>query len=180
MTDSYPYLYELAQKRYSCRLYTDRRPDTDLITAILDIARLAPSAVNRQPWHFLVADTVNPDHEQLIQAIYSSYERDWIRTAPIFIIACGDHSAAWHRKYDGKDHTDIDLSIAIEHICMAAASLDLGSCWVCNFNPEPIRTAFGLPEHIEPIAIIPVGYPADETRPKNRKQVSEIVKWGKF
>lgn len=176
-TDAYPNLYRLAELRYSCRAYSDRKVERDTILAILDVVRLAPSACNRQPWMFLIAD----DEEQR-KAIFESYNREWIRTAPEFIIACGLHDEAWHRAHDGKDHTDVDVSIAVEHLCLAAASLDLGTCWVCNFDPAVIREAFALPAEVEPIAIIPLGYPAEgsEVPAKKRKELSEIMKWGKY
>ena len=176
-SNAYPQLYRLSQLRHSCRDYSDRPVSRDTLRSVLDVARLAPSACNRQPWVFLVADSA----EQR-EAITGSYDRQWIRTAPEFIVACGIHDEAWHRGCDGKDHTDVDLSIAIEHLCLAATSLELGTCWVCNFDPAPIAEAFGLPAGVEPVAIIPIGYPADPQAvpEKKRKSLDEIVRWGKF
>ena len=176
-SNAYPQLYRLAEQRYSCRSYSDRKVDRDTILTILDVVRLAPSACNRQPWIFLVADS--PEQRA---AILGSYDREWARTAPEFIVACGLHDEAWHRAADGKDHTDVDVSIAVEHLCLAATSLGLATCWVCNFDPAPIREAFGLPENVEPIAILPLGYPAEGSAipAKKRKELSEIVKWGRF
>ncbi|MDE5689822.1 MAG: nitroreductase family protein, partial [Duncaniella sp.] len=102
-SNAYPQLYRLSQLRYSCRAYSDRPVRRDTLRSVLDVARLAPSACNRQPWVFLVADSA----EQR-EAIISSYDRQWIRTAPEFIVACGIHDEAWHRGCDGKDHTDVD------------------------------------------------------------------------
>lgn len=179
MTDieSYPVLMGLMRDRYSCRNYDLGRPcDRDLIKAVLDAARIAPSACNRQPWQFLVVDA--PAGRDIVA---SAYSRDWVKSAPAFIIALGDHNAAWHRA-DGKDHTDIDLAIAVEHICLAATALGLGTCWICNFDPHIIADGFDLPEGIEPIAIIPIGYPAPDVPvpAKVRRQSDEIIKWGKF
>ena len=153
-SDILPQFYSLVRNRYSCREYSDRPVSDETLMAVLDMARLAPSACNRQPWMFLIADG---DDER--QAILDSYKRDWIRSAPRFIIALGDHSAAWHRPEDGKDHADVDVSIAVEHICLAATALDL-----------------------EPVAIIPIGYPAkpDAVPAKTRKSLDEIVRKGKF
>ncbi len=176
-SNAYPQLYELARDRFSCRSYSDRPVERDTLLAVLDVARLAPSACNKQPWMFLVADS-----DELRRAVIESYHREWIKTAPEFIIACGLHSKAWHRSCDGKDHTDVDLSIAIEHLCLAATAMELATCWVCNFDPAVISKAFNLPADVEPIAIIPIGY-ADENKAlsaKSRKSLSEIVKWGKF
>ena len=176
-SNAYPQLYRLCEQRYSCRAYSDRKVERDTVLTILDIVRLAPSACNRQPWKFLVADS-----DEQRAAILSSYDREWIRTAPEFIVACGIHDEAWHRGCDGKDHTDVDVSIAVEHICLAATALDLGTCWVCNFDPAPIRKAFNIPDHLEPVAIIPIGYPAhpDAVPAKTRKSLDEIVRKGKF
>lgn len=176
--NAYRSFYNLVNSRYSCRAYDTARPvPRDIMLEVLDAARLAPSACNRQPWTFLVADT----HE-LCELAASSYEREWARTAPAFIIACGRHEDAWHRSIDGKDHTDVDLSIAVEHICLAAASLGLGSCWICNFDPEVIVRGFNLPEGVEPVAMVAIGYPAENSKPveKRRKPLDEIVKWGKY
>ena len=86
------------------------------------------------------------------------------------------------RQYDGKNHTDVDVAIAVEHICLSAASLGLGTCWICNFDPELLGRKLGLPEDAVPVAIIPIGYPEpDAVVPqKNRKTFDEIVKWEKY
>lgn len=173
----YPTLMSLMAERFSCRNYDATRPvDHDLLRAVLDAARIAPSACNRQPWQFLVIDSAEGK-----EAIAAAYSREWIRTAATFIIAIGNHDEAWHRA-DGKDHTDVDLSIAVEHICLAATALGLGTCWVCNFDAPAIRSAFGIADPLEPIAIIPIGYPAaDAVVPvKNRKTTQDIIKWGKL
>ncbi len=175
-TKAYESLLDAMNQRFSCRAYDTRQLDDNVLTAVLEAARIAPSACNRQPWQFLVlrneADRV---------AVVEAYNRDWIKSAPAFIIAFGDHSQSWHRA-DGKDHADIDIAIAVEHICLAATTMGLGTCWVCNFNAEVIRQAFNVPDNLEPIAIIPIGYPAEGCpRPeKVRKTSEEIIKWGSF
>lgn len=176
-TEAYSQLLALAKERYSCRAYSDKPVDRATLMSVFDIVRLSPSACNRQPWKFVVADS-----EQQRKAIVDSYDREWIRSASNFIVCCGLHDEAWHRGCDGKDHTDVDLAIAIEHLCLAASSLGLGTCWVCNFNPAPIREAFALPDNVEPIALIPIGYPAEGSvvPEKKRKELSEIVGFGKF
>lgn len=167
---------ELARNRYSCRKYTSQAVSHEDIHAILEVARIAPSAVNRQPWKFLVLDTPT-----LCQAVADCYSRDWVKSASTFIVALGNHSEAWHRGTDDKDHTDIDIAIAIDHITLAATSLNLGSCWICNFDAQKFKALLCIPEEWEPIAIIPIGHPADAPiAEKTRKTISEIVKWGKF
>lgn len=171
--NAYPQLYKLALDRFSCRSYSSDPIERDTLMAVLDVARLAPSACNRQPWQFIIAST---DAQR--QAILRAYPREWVATAPEFIVACGLHDEAWHRPHDGKDHTDIDVAIAVEHICLAATAVGLATCWICHFDPKVISEEFGLPEGVEPIAIIPIGYPAAGTVAplKNRKKLDEIVK----
>jgi nitroreductase len=97
---------------------------------------------------------------------------------------CGDHSTSWKRGSDSKDHADIDVAIAIDHLTLQATSLGLATCWVCNFKTEIIKEYFYLPEYIEPIALIPVGYPndtADLNRfDSKRKGLKEVVGWEKY
>lgn len=175
--DTYPQFYALSEDRFSCRAFKPDAVEPSLLLSVLDAARLAPSACNRQPWMFAVADT-----EELRQAVAASYHREWFASAPVYIVACGLHSEAWHRQADGKDHTDVDVAIAVEHLCLAAASLGLGTCWVCNFDTAAVARAFNMPDDVEPIALIPLGYPADgiAPAPKKRKNLTEIVRWGKF
>ncbi len=173
---SYPQFMELVGERYSCRNYDADAPlDADTVRAIVDAARLAPSATNRQPWTFVaVTDTDT-------RAAILAKSRPAFLNAPVILVACGHHADSWHRPTDGKDHTDVDLSIAIEHICLAAASLGVGSCWVCSFDVDATRKALGLPDDVEPVALIPLGYPADSAVPaKNRKTLDDILRWEKY
>jgi nitroreductase len=173
----YPQLYNLVKQRYSCRQYLNKPVDRDVITGILDLARLAPSACNRQPWQFLVIDS-----EPLRSKVIGCYGRDWVKTAPVFIVALGMHETSWKRPTDGKDHVDVDVAIAVEHICLAATSMGLGTCWICNFDAARLSDELSLPDGVEPIAIIPLGYPDPEANvpAKNRKSFDEVVKWGAY
>lgn len=175
--DTYQQFLDLVTGRYSCRSYQSAPISHDTLKEVITTAQLAPSACNRQPWEFIIINT-----PELCQEIVKSYDREWVKTAPAFIIACGNHDEAWHRASDGKDHTDVDLSIAIEHICLAATTLGLGTCWICNFDVALLKKLLNIPENIEPIAIIPIGYPAEGSivPTKNRKNIEDIIKWGKY
>ncbi|MDE5642617.1 MAG: nitroreductase family protein [Muribaculaceae bacterium] len=173
---AYTRFHALAQDRRSCRDYLSTPVDRSLLLAILDAARLAPSAVNRQPVRYIVLDANDPGVRDMILKVYG---RQWIATAPVYIIAVGMHGQAWHRPCDGKDHTDVDVAIAVEHLCLAAAALGLGSCWVCNFEAPELHRLLGMPDDEEPVAVIPVGYPAETDVPRRgRKSLDEIVQWG--
>jgi len=165
---------ELSEIRSSVRSYTDEKVSEDDLAYILDCAQLAPSAVNFQPWRFMVVES-----EEGKEKIRKCYHREWFNEAPLYIICVADHSKSWHRA-DGKDHADIDIAIAAEHICLAAAERGLGSCWVCNFDRAMTVESFHLSENEEPCVLIPIGhYPSDyTTSPKKRKDINEIVTRG--
>jgi nitroreductase len=169
---------KLTTKRCSVRDFAPVSVEREKLEYILETARMAPSAVNLQPWCFSV---IRDEAERL--KLQSCYNRDWFKTAPVYIVICGNHELSWKRK-DGKDYCDIDTAIAIEHICLAATEQGLGTCWVCNFDAEKCRDLFEIPDYIEPIAIIPIGYPNDNSvfdgENKKRKSLLEIVKWDKF
>ena len=167
--------HELITKRFSVRSYTNQKVDRQIILDILDAARMAPSAVNFQPWHFIVIN----DPAKLVE-FQEVYPRNWFREAPACIVACADHRQSWKRKSDGKDFADVDLAIAIDHLILKATELGIGTCWVCNFNAEMAVQILNLPDHIEPIAIVPIGYSTALSPDKSRKPLSEMVHWNKF
>ena len=165
---------ELAEKRYSVRAYDARTVEREKIEYVIECARLAPSAVNRQPWHFYVATS-----DESLRALCNCYHNPWLAQAPAIIAVCVDSSAAWTRQNDSKNHADIDGAIATEHICLAAASVGLGTCWVCNFDMNEACKALKLPQGHHPVALIPIGYPADKAseRHSSRKSPDEITSW---
>lgn len=164
---------ELAKRRYSCRNYDSRPVEPEKLKLILEAGRIAPSACNNQPWHFLVIQ--EPDE---LTKIHQVYHREWIRTAPCVILICGDHNSSWKRK-EGKDHCDVDVAITTDHMTLQATELGLATCWICAFDPEKTVSLFNLPDHLEPIVLIPVGYPLDKGDPNRhegkRKPLSEIA-----
>lgn len=162
----------LSEARFSVRSYTDEAVSQEQLDYILECTRLAPSAVNFQPWHFYVV-TKAEDKAKLQQC----YNRDWFKTAPMYIICCIRHDEAWVRKYDQKEHGNIDIAIATEHICLAAAEQNLGTCWVCNFDAPLCHELFSLPENEEAAVLIPLGHPAPdvECKEKSRKTIEDIV-----
>lgn len=167
--------FELASKRYSVRNYSKQPVEEEKLLQILEVARVAPSAVNYQPWHFIVVTD-----EVLKSKIAEAYPRDWFKEAPVVIVACGDHEKSWKRK-DGKDHCDVDVAIAVDHLILAATSLGLGTCWVCAFDAPQVHAVLELPEHLEVVALIPLGYPGEAPIPqKKRKELEELVSWNGY
>ncbi|NLM96653.1 MAG: nitroreductase [Halanaerobiaceae bacterium] len=166
---------ELVKKRYSVRDYKDMAVEREKILQVLEAARYAPSACNIQPWHFIVLTD-----GEIKNRIAETYSRDWLRKAPVIIVACGDHSISWKRN-DGKDHCDIDLGIVVEHMALAAADIGLGTCWICAFDAKKCHEILELPDNLEVVALLPLGYPVDkEIAEKKRKSIEEIVSWNHY
>lgn len=164
---------ELINKRYSTRSYKEAKLRREEIAQIIEAGRLAPSAANRQPWRFVVVD-----EEPLLGKVRTVYDRKWFREAPAIIIAYGDYEEAWQRSFDGKNHCDIDVGIAVDHMTLMAADLGIGTCWVCHFNPILLnKIIIPTTPNWQPIALLSVGYPADTAIPKNRKATEAIVRY---
>lgn len=169
-------LKKLIENRYSVRAYLSRKVEREKVEYILDCARLAPSACNYQPWCFYVITD-----ETLKEKVREAYNREWFKTAPMYIVVCKDSSQSWKRSAtDGKDFGDVDAAIAGEHICLAAHSAGLGTCWVCNFDSEVLTEVLNIQGEKEPIAIFPLGYIDAENSKKpeqKRKSLAEITEW---
>ncbi len=162
---------ELAQKRYSVRSYKSDPVEDDKLEQVLEAARLAPTAANRQPFQLIVVHTVGRETE--LGRIYGA---SWFVQAPIVICICGLTAQAWVRR-DGKTYCDIDAAIVMDHLTLAAADLGLGTCWIGALDPAAAREVLGIPQDVDPIACTPLGYPNDQPRPKKRKPLAELVRY---
>lgn len=161
---------ELVKSRYSVRSFQERDVEPEKLAYLLECARLAPSACNRQPWRYLVVRD-----KQQREALCGAAERfTWMHTAPLFIVVCTDDSEAWVRRSDNHNHSDVDAAITTEHLCLAAVEQGLGSCWVCAFDVEKCREALQIDPALRPVVILPIGYPAVEAHDKIRKPLHEI------
>ncbi len=163
-------MLELSGARFSARKYTNEAVSKQDLDYILECVRLAPSACNRQPWKFILVKS-----EEAKTKLRECYNRDWFTTAPMYIICMKNQEENWIRKDDDKAHGDIDLAIATEHLCLAAAERGLGTCWVCNYDVAKMKEYFPV-EDFEAVAIIPIGHIADDCprAEKKRKDLSDI------
>jgi len=161
----------LIQLRYSVRAYKADPVEEDKLNQVLEAARLAPTAANRQPFQIIVVRTAGREDE-----LRKIYPRDWFAKAPLVICVCGIPAQTWVRS-DGKNYSDVDAAIAMDHLILAAANLGLGTCWLAAFDPAAARKILQLPEGVEPIAFTPLGYPADSPRPKQRKPLADLVRY---
>lgn len=167
--------FELIHKRYSVRAF---RPDPvadEALEKVLAAACIAPTAANRQPLQFMVIHTSG--REQEVQRLY---HRDWFAQAPVVIIACGLPHQGWVRGFDQANYTMVDVAIAMDHLILAAADLGLGTCWIAHFDPQVVRAVLHMPEEVEPIVMTPLGYPADQPKPKERKPLDELVRYERW
>jgi len=165
---------DLAQKRFSVRAYESKPVPDDEINKVLEAARLAPTAANRQPLHLIVLQ--NSENRNAMNVVYL---RSWFRNAPVVIVVCVEPSKAWVRG-DGKNYGDVDAAIVMDHMTLCAADIGLGTCWIASFDASKVRSILSLPPGIEPLAIATLGYPAEKGPAKMRKSLTELVhieKW---
>ena len=165
---------ELVRKRYSVRAYKPDPVEDDKLQQVLGVARLAPTAANRQPFQLIVIHTASREAE-----LKRVYNQDWFVQAPLVICACGIPDQGWVRR-DGKSYVEVDVAIAMDHLILAAANAGLGTCWIGAFDPSAAREVLHLPDGVEPIAFTPLGYPADQPGPKKRKPLSELVRYERW
>ena len=166
----------LAKKRYACRSYKKQAVEQEKLDLILEAGRVAPTGANRQPQRLVVVRS-QEGMERLARCT-----RDF--GAPVAIVVCADTTQAWTRKYDGKQVGDIDASIVTDHMMLCATSIGLNTLWICMFKPDAVREEFGLPEGIEPVNILLIGYgdgepatprPANPSRRRSSTNTSDAT-----
>ena len=161
---------KLIRQRYSCRAYQSREVEAEVLQRVLEAFVLAPTAANRQSMGLVVVRTSGREEE-----LRRVYKADWFAAQPPMVVcACAVPGKCWTRR-DGKNYADVDVSIAMDHLILAATDQGLGTCWVGAFDPAAAREVLGLPEGVEPVAFTPLGYPADSARPKLRRKLEELV-----
>jgi nitroreductase len=165
-------VFSVFQNRISVRSYKEDPVSDKVLFKVLEAARLAPSASNIQPWHFIVVK----DKEKRKKIAKGCRYGKFLSKSPVVIVACGNKKASSH-------WYTVDTAIALEHAVLAATALNLGSCWIGMFNEKEIRESIGLPKDFEIIALIALGFPYKKTdlfakilhtlRP--RKKLQEII-----
>ncbi len=161
---------DLIRKRYSVRAYKPDPVEDGKLARILEAVKLAPTAANRQAFRVVVIQTKG--REEALRRVYS---REWLTQAPLVLAVCALPAEGWVRKFDGWNAAEIDATIAMAHLVLAAADEGLGTCWIAAFDPKAARDVLGLPEGVIPSAFTPLGYPADSLPPKKRKPIEELT-----
>lgn len=168
--------HKLISERESIRSYdSNRKVPEDILRRILDAGRLAPSAANRQPWQFLLVSS-----DEILKKIRPCYNADWFQAAPYILIVKGYKEKAWIRSSDGYNSLETDLTIAMDHMILAAEYEGLGTCWIAAFSPDVLKEALNLEKDEVIFAITPLGFPVTGFRKKGQKKrnpFDEVIKF---
>lgn len=161
---------EAILRRRSVRKYDTRPVPEDVLRRILEAGRLAPSANNRQPWHFIVVKD-QARRDKLTGGRWAKF----LSESPVVIVGCGDKNASpeWHV---------VDTTIALTQMVIAATAEGVGTCWIGSLYEDQVKAALEIPEHMKVVAMLAVGYPKDPRdlearKPEEfkRKKPSEVV-----
>jgi len=166
--------YKLIENRESIRDYDSNKkiPD-EVLNRILNAGRIAPSASNRQPWTFILVSS-----EGKLAEVRDCYHREWFKQAPYVLVTIGNKSQSWVRSYDGYNSIETDLTIAMDHMILAAESEGVGTCWIIAYDYDILAKAIGLKEDEAIYCITPLGYQNEgfkKKKKKIRKSLDEIV-----
>ncbi len=169
--------YDLIFKRKSIRSYDkNRQVEKEKIEKILNAARMAPSAANKQPWQFMLISS-----PEILNKVKQCYNKPWFHNAPHVLVVKGIIGEAWKRSYDNYVSIETDLAIAMTYIILAAANEGIATCWISNFDPVVLKETLNLSDNEVVYSITPLGYPENDiniyTNNKERKDLNDIVKF---
>jgi len=166
-------LFEAIRGRRSVRRFQEKDVPQELITQLIDAARWAPSAGNLQPWEFVVVR--DPELKKALAR--AALNQMFIAQAPVVIVVCADEirSGSVYGPRGSTLYCIQDTAAATQNLLLAAHALGLGACWVGAFSEDEVRRVLGIPLGVRPVAIVPVGYPAERPRPPRRRELGEII-----
>jgi nitroreductase len=162
-------VFEAIKRRRSIRKYERTKIEKEKLLNVLEAARLAPSAMNRQPYIFVVTSDT-----ETIKKISSGCNQQW--DSPIIIAICSFPDKAWVRD-DGEEYWKVDAAVAMTYLSLQACAEGLGTCWIVAFKEDEIKQILGIKKS-RVVAMTPLGYPAEEKGPvTNRKSIDELVQY---
>jgi len=167
-------VFEAIKARYSVRRYRPDPVSDETLRQVLEAARQAPTAANRQPFRIVVIHTKGREEE-----LSRVYGRSWLLQAPLVLAVIAVPGEAWRRS-DDKPYDEVDATIAMDHLVLAATALGLGTCWIAAFDPAAVREVLALPDDVEPIALTPLGYPGKASSRTDRKPLEDLVKYERW
>jgi len=163
---------DVIRKRRSIRKFKPDPVPEEEIKYILEAARLAPSWVNTQCWHFIVV--TDPE----VKSKIGEAGFRWTARGPAMIVACADPAQSGYR--EDQPYYLVDIAIAMEHLILAAVDRGLGTCWVVGFRENQVKEILGVPENIRIVALTPLGYPAEEPSARSRKSLEQICSYNRY
>ena len=168
---------KLIAERYSVRSFKNEHLEKDVIDKILEAGHKAPTGCNYQPQRILV---INSDDaiEKLKNCTKCHFD------APTAMLVCHNRDESWKRVYDGALSSPVDAVIVTTYMMLAAQNEGVGTCWVMHFDPEKMRETFSIPENVEPVALLVMGYPSDDAKPLDlhfkSRPIDETVTYDSF
>ena len=165
-------VYEAIKKRKSVRSYREKKVEQEKLIRILEAARLAPSAANKQEWRFVIVR----DKEKRRQLSEAASHQRFVAEAPVVIACCAETD--YQEMTCGQLCYPIDVAIAIDHVTLAAVEEGLGTCWIGAFFEDKVKRTLNVPDDIRVVELLTLGYPTDDSvKTKSRLPLEKIVKW---
>ena len=168
---------KLATDRYSVRKFADKPVEKEAVDKILAAAHVAPTGCNYQPHKILVINS-----EEALAKLKECTRCHF--DAPCAMLVCYNSDECWTRPYDGSQSGVVDASIVTTHMMLAAHNIGVGTCWVMHFDPNAMRESFNIPDNVEPVALLVMGYPADDAKPLDLhnqfRPMNEVVFYDEF
>jgi nitroreductase len=159
---------DVLESRFSCRSFEPKKISLEELNYILEMSRLAPTAKNKQPQRIVVVE-----NEGLLERLKEA--TPFTFDAKTVLVVSYDKDSCWIRKNDSKSYGEVDATIAITHILLAATSIDIGSVFVGVFDEQKVKDILDLPQNYGVVGIVPLGYPK-EIKPHNtRLDLEELV-----
>jgi len=165
-------LVDVILGRRSIRRYEQKEIPKDVLNQILEAGRQAPSAANRQPWHFIVI-TDYEIKKELSKGLVNRH----ITNSAFTVVGCA-YTGLWNigtRKW-----SIVGTSIALENMVIAAWAMGVGSCWIGDFRENKVKQLLNIPDKWKVVALVSFGYPAERPEAKRRKPIEEIVGFNRF
>ncbi|MCJ7424079.1 nitroreductase family protein [Candidatus Bathyarchaeota archaeon] len=162
-------LVDVVLSRRSIRRYEPKEIPSDVLDKILEAGRQAPSAANKQPWHFIVL-TDSGIKKELSKGMFNRFIKD----TPITVVGCA------HKDLTAGKWSIVSTTIALQNMVVVAWAMGIGSCWVGDFSEEKVKKLLSIPENWNVVALVSFGYPAEKPQPRKKKTIKEIASFNKF
>jgi nitroreductase len=173
-------------ERASVRSFQTKEIPKETIIKLLEAGTFAPSSGNMQPWEFIIVQSPE-QKKKLVTCTFFGYfskganYQHWLADAGVIIVACANVKRTVARYGEaGKDWASIDTAAAVENILLTAVSLGLAGCWVGGFREKELKDLLQIPPYVKPIGLIPIGYPAEQTKRKYRMPLKWVTHDGEY